>query len=419
MTAPAQRHDPDVLVIGGGVAGLFCAYHLRLRGVSVAVVERGAIGGPWSCSSGNTGFVGTQGAAPLAGPGMFTDGLPFSVRPRLDRELVSWLWHFRRACNQQAAQAGFRVLLDLKRRSLEILRELCSSGGLAATFTERGMIVAFKTPQGFDEACRSMPAAVASGVPLRELSLAELHALEPGVEFDIHGALFNGEGAYLRVPEFVREFAHRLKDIGVGIHPHGEVTGFEAENGTVTQVMTTRGDFKPREVVIAAGAWSAQCAGMLGIGLKLQPAKGYTITVSTPRNAPRLPVLLGEAKVAICPLGDRLRFGGTMELSRMDGTVSSARVDYLRHTVQSYLPRLEESETLETWSGFRPCTPDSLPFMGRAPRYRNLTVACGHGHIGLGLAPAGGRLVAQIVVGEQPDVDISPFRVNRYSWRKS
>ncbi len=89
-------------------------------------------------------------------------------------------------------------------------------------------------------------------------------------------------------------------------------------------------------------------------------------------------------------------------------------MDGILRTVHACLPRLEKTETLEVWTGFRPCTPDSLPFLGRSERYRNLSVACGHGHIGMGLAPVSGRLIAQVVAGEQPDVDLTPFRVGRY-----
>jgi D-amino-acid dehydrogenase len=424
--APA-RPDPDVLVIGGGAVGLFCAYYLRLAGATVTVVERGPVGGPQSCSSGNTGFVGTQGAVPLAEPGVVAQGLrwllnpesPFYIKPRLDPGLLRWLWHFRKACNPRDAAAGFAVLVEMKKRSLDILRELCASGSLAAAFAMPGMVLAFKTAEGFDKACRSVPQAVASGVPLRVLDADELRALEPAAEFDIHGALYNADGAYLRVPEFLTGFAALLASMGVELHEGAEVTGFETVGGTVTRVRTTRAQLTPGEVVIAAGAWSAQCARKLGVPLALQPAKGYSITVTMPPNGPRRPVILGEGKVALAPLGDRLRLGGTLELSGMDRAVSGRRVAGILRTAREYLPDLQETGTIEVWSGLRPCLPDGLPAIGRAGRYRNVTISCGHGHIGMGLAPASGKLVAQIAGGEKPDTDLTPFRPGRYTgWRR-
>jgi D-amino-acid dehydrogenase len=414
-----------VLVLGGGIVGLFCAYFLRQSGATVTVVERGAIGGPGSCSYGNTGFVGTQGSAPLAEPGVLSQGLrwlldpesPFYVKPRLDAGLLSWLWHFRRFCNERAAQEVFQVLLAMKKRSLNILTDLCASGSLAPSFTSPGIVVACKTPEGFEKACRSVPQAVALGVPLRILEPGELAALNPGVEFDICGALINDEGAALYVPGFLLEFARRLASMGVEFHPDTEVTGFETTGRRVAKVVTAGADFTPGEVVVAAGAWSPACARKLGVGLIMQPAKGYSITVKAPVNGPALPVLLSEGKVAVMPLGDRLRFGGTLELSGMDSAVSSRRVAGIRRTVSEYLPRLETTDTVETWSGFRPCTPDSLPLIGRAERYSNLSITCGHGYIGMGLAPASGELTAQILSGKQPDTDPEPFRINRFAKR--
>jgi len=403
--------------------GLFCAYFLRLRGATVTVIDRGEVGGPGSCSYGNTGFVGTQGSAPLAEPGVLTQGLrwltdprsPFYVKPRLDAELVSWLWHFRRFCDERSAQAVFRVLLAMKKRSLEILTDMCASGSLASTFTAPGIVVACKTPEGFEKACRSVPQAVALGVPLRVLEPGELAALEPDTEFDITGALINDEGAALYVPDFLAEFARRLAGMGVDIRDRTEAVGFEVAERQVTKVITTRGELTPAEVVVAAGAWSPAAARKLGIGLTMQPAKGYSITVKAPPSGPRLPVLLSEGKVAVMPLGDRLRFGGTLELSGLNSTISPRRLDGIRRTVSSYLPRLEGTETIETWSGFRPCTPDSVPFIGRAERYGNVCIACGHGYIGMGLAPGTGELIAQIIAGEQPDTDPEPFRVDRFT----
>jgi D-amino-acid dehydrogenase len=309
------------------------------------------------------------------------------------------------------------VLVELKKRSLAGLRELCSSsgaGGLAATFAERGMVLAFRTAEGFEQACRTVPQAVAHGVPLRVLGDGELAALEPGVDFAVHGALYNAEGAAVHAPAFVVELARLLTDLGVEIHPGTEVLDFEVAGGRVERVRTTRGDFRPAETVVAAGSWSTDCVRRLGVGLELQPVKGYSVTVRTPAHAPSRPVLLGEGTVALAPLGDRLRIAGSLELSGLDGGFSRRRVDGLLRTVRDFLPGMERTETVEVWRGFRPCTPDSIPFLGRAAPYRNLTVACGHGTIGMGLAPAAGEVVARIVAGEPPELDLAPFRVGRF-----
>lgn len=427
MTAANQ---PDVIVVGAGAVGLFCAYYLRLAGANVTVVDRGQIGGEQSCSARNTGFVGTQGAAPLAEPGVLSQGVrwlaskqsPFSIRPRPSPALASWLWHFRKLCNEADARACFAVLLDLKRRSLEILREVCAAGDLAAAFTNQGMVVAFKTQQGFDKACRSLPQAVERGVPVRVLGTGELRELEPGVDFDIHGALFNAEGAALEVPGFLTAFAAALAAMGVRFAPRVQVTGFKVTaNGAggreISTVRTTGGDFAAGEVVIAAGAWSARCARLLGVGLALQPAKGYTVTVAAPPGAPRLPVLLSEGKVALMPLGGQIRFGGTLELAGLSTSVSPKRVEGIVATVRSYLPGLAIGADQQVWSGLRPCTPDSLPYVGRVRPYQNLSVSCGHGYIGMGLAPATGKLIAQVIAGQQPDIDPTPFRVGRFGGR--
>lgn len=425
--AEIRRCDPDVLVIGAGVVGLFCAYYLRLGGASVAVLDSGPVGGPQSCSSGNTGFVGTQGAAPLAEPGALARGLrglmnaasPFCIRPRPSLELAGWLWHFRRHCNEADARACFGVLVEMKRRSLEILGEVCNQPGIGSTFTAPGIIVAFKTPREFERACRAVPLAASRGVPLRVLSDADLRAVEPDVELDIFGALFNAEGAALRTPDFVVEFARVVRAMGVEVIGQAHVTGLDAKASgaagrAIRRVRTSAGDFTPREVVIAAGPWSARLARLLGIRLMLQPAKGYTVTVAAPRAAPRLPIVLSEGRVAVMPLGERLRIGGTLELASTDTMVSRRRVDGITATVRSYLPRLDVTATPEVWSGVRACTPDSLPFLGRCPSYQNLTIACGHGYVGMGLAPVSGKLIAGLVVGEPPEMDLTPFRVGRF-----
>jgi D-amino-acid dehydrogenase len=418
--------DPDVLVVGAGAVGLFCAYYLRLRGFAVTVADAGPVGGPQSCSSGNTGFVGTQGATPLAEPGVLGQGFrwlassrsPFSITPRPSPALIAWLWRFRSLCNEAAVRSCFAVLVDTKRRSLRILRELCCEPELAGCLMEPGMIVAYKTKMAFDKACTGVPLAVERGVPLRVLDPDELRGLAPGVSFDIRGALFNAEGAALAVPEFLAAFARLLERLGVRFLPGARVTDFlvtrRAGTSTVSVVRTTQGEYTPAEVVIAAGAWSVRCARMLGLRLALEPAKGYTVTVGSSPAAPELPVLLSEGKVALMPFGDRLRFGGTLQLAGLNTRASARRVEGIVATVRSYLPQLPVGTDRHVWTGLRPCTPDSIPLIGRAAPYANVSVACGHGYIGMGLAPAGGTLLAQLVAGDEPDVDPAPFGVGRF-----
>lgn len=398
--------DPDVLVVGGGVAGLFCAYHLRRRGLGVTVVERGPIGGPQSCSAGNTGFVGTHGAAPLAQSAL-------RVPPHPDGAAGRWLRHFRAAGDDRTAQAAFRVLVELKKRSLAVLREL-AAGGLAGSVTEPGMLLLYRTAAGFEAAARTVPAAVASGVPLRRLEPGELAALEPGVDFAVHGGLVNPEGAAVHVPGFVIGLARLLAGAGVEIHPDTEVLDFAVAGDRVREVRTSRGRFRPAQTVLAAGAWTAAQARLLGVGIELQPVKGYSVTVRAPARAPRRPVLLGEDTVALLPLADRLRAAGGLQLAGFDPGVDGGEVDRLLGAVHAFLPGLGSTPTVEVWSGFRPCTPDSVPLLGRPGAYRNVTLACGYGHIGMGLAPAAGEVAARVVTGEATAAELAPFHPDRF-----
>ncbi len=414
--------DPDVLVIGGGIAGLFCAYFLRLAGHGVTVLERSAIGDPAGCSYGNTGFVGI-GSAPLAGPNLLRNGVRSLLRPddrlalapSLDRDRLRWLWQLRRAGSADELRRGVDIMIELKLRSLAILPEVDVAVPAEPVFQTSGMVQAYRTAAGFERACRALPRAVANGVPLRVLERDELRELEPDAEFDIAGALYNESCGLLRAPDFSLALARTLTAMGVEIIGGSTVDGFEVSGRSVVAVRTSTGDLHPREVVLAAGSWSAELAGRLGLYLELQPIKGYSVTVRAPANGPRGPVLLVEGMVALRPLGDRLRFGGDMTLAGLDRSVSRRRIARMRHTVRQHLPALEPTETLEVWAGLRPCTPDSLPLLGRAPGYDNLTIAAGHGHNGMGLAPVSGQLIAELVSGRPTAMDISPFRLERFS----
>ncbi len=404
---------PDVVVVGAGAAGLFCAYFLRRAGCAVTVLERGVVGDPGACSSGNTGFV-AQGGVPLAGAWAVARGLRGVLRPDGELNLgwpgaaeLAWLRQFRRAGSAEAVAASRAMLVEMKSRSLAILREMATG-----CLTVSGMITAYRTAAGFAAARRALPRAVDAGVPLRVLDADELRALEPGTEFRVSGAVYNDSGAFLRTPEFLADLAGRVRAMGVQIREHTALEGVDVAGGRIIRLRTADGDVCPQETVIAAGVGSARCARLLGVALPVRPVKGYSITVPMPQGAPTRPVLLAEGTVAVRPCGGQLRIAGGLQLTARR-TVSHRRVRAVRDTVRSYLPGMEVPEA-EPWTGYRPCTPDSLPLIGRLPGVANAWAACGHGHVGMGLTPVGGRLLAQLLTGAEPELNPAPLDPGRF-----
>ncbi|MFL6163344.1 MAG: NAD(P)/FAD-dependent oxidoreductase [Jatrophihabitantaceae bacterium] len=413
---PAGGEDePDVLVIGAGIAGLCCAHFLRQAGYSVTVADRAAVGDPSACSSGNTGFLGA-GAGPLDGTllgGMRSAMRPddrLALPPTLDPDRLRWFWHCRRAGRDGSVRLRSATAIQaLKQRSQQLMDELAGLG-----YTASGMVHAYRTAEAFALALATLPRLVAAGIPLRKLSADELRELEPDAEFTIAGALHNPVAGFFATPDFTLALARLLVERGVRIRQHSPVDGFRMSGGAIAEVRTGSDTIRPREVVIAAGAWSGQLTRLLGLRVPVQPVRGHSITVQGPENAPRRPVLLVEGTVAMRPHGDRLRFGGDLTLIGLDAGMSRRRIARLLATVHDHLPTLRWTGQPEVWTGFRPCTPDSLPMLGRVPGYANLTIATGHGHSGMGLAPASGELIAQLLSDRQPLIDPTPFRPDRF-----
>ena len=233
---------------------------------------------------------------------------------------------------------------------------------------------------------------------------------------EVVGSIYFPQDANLQPARFVGELAKGVAGCGVKIHSKTEILGFEKEGNRLARVRTTRGDFEAYEVVIAGGAWSPSIARDLGLQLKIQPAKGYSITLERPEVAADIPLMLVEMKIGVTPMGDTIRLAGTLELAGLDFTINERRVEGILKSVPQYLPTLDPSHCrlVEIWRGLRPCTPDGLPYLGRSDSIENLTVAAGHAMIGISLGPATGRIASNIVLGEDPGFDLNPMRLDRY-----
>ena len=419
-----MNQQRTVVVCGGGIVGLCCAYHLAREGFRVTVLERNAEGVD-SCAHGSAGYVSPSHVIPLSSPGMVWKGLkwmldsrsPFYIHPRLDGELMRWGWLFARHCNRAHVRRAAPVLRDLCLLGRKLFVDLADITGNAFEFQTEGLLNLCRTQEGLDHEARGL-AALANefGVEARVLDSAQTAALEPGARLSVAGSVYFPIDAHLTPGKFVPVLTALLKDMGVRLHWNTAVYGWRAEGGRIAAVHSTAGELVADEYVLTGGSWSSSMLAGLGLRLPMQAGKGYSLTLDRPRCKLTKPLLLKEARVAVTPMGETLRFGGTMEIAGHNDRVRPERVEQIAAAAGRYLPDFtrEDFVGIKPWFGYRPVSPDGLPYVGRFGRLQNLTAACGHAMLGVSMAPATGLLVAEILSGQEPSVDLSLLRADRF-----
>ena len=416
-----MKQREDVAIIGGGVIGVCTAYYLLEAGRQVTILERDAV-----CSGssyGNSGLIVPSHSIPLPTPGVVVRALkwmldpesPFYVRPRLDLKLISWLWQFRAASTQERMRKSVRVLLDLSQASIALYDELIEQERLDCSYSQSGLFMLYRTEHGFQEGVEEARLMEQQGLPTREMAGPAVHEMEPGVRSDVVGGVYYEGDAHLNPAEFVDGLASRVREKGGTIREGAEVLGFETAGDKIETLKTTKGDYQPDHVVLAAGSWSPGLARDLRLNLPVQPAKGYSVTFKKPETPLRFPLILGEARVGVNPMGPVMRLAGTLELAGLDLTISSRRVNAIVRAASDYLVGDPESFKVENaWAGLRPTTPDGLPIIGPAGSLSNLTVATGHATVGVTLGSITGKLVAQTVCGQPTAVDLTAVSPGRF-----
>jgi D-amino-acid dehydrogenase len=415
-----------VVVVGAGVVGLNSAYHLRRRGYEVTVLEREPAGRA-AASSGNAGIVVPSHFVPLAAPGVVGQALrwmldpmsPFYVRPRASLDLLRWGWRFARSATAEHVRRSGPLLLRLNLASRRLYDDLVTDLGVDVGFTPRGLLLLCRTERGLEEEARMAAGARELGLDARVLDAAAVRAMEPGTELDIVGAVHVAEDAHLDPGALMRALRTHLERAGVRIEAGAEVLSLR-DRGPGIEV-TVRQDGREAAhaadaVVLAGGSWSAALGRQLGLRLLLQPGKGYALTMERPSQSLRTAAILVEARAAASRVGDRFRIGGTMEMAGFDARVTAARLEGIKRSAMRYFPALPRAEldAASPWMGFRPVSPDGLPYLGRAPRHPNVVVATGHAMMGFSLGPVTGLLVAELVAGEPPSVDVAMLAPGRH-----
>jgi D-amino-acid dehydrogenase len=413
-----------VVVIGGGVIGVASAYYLTRAGWDVTLLDKGEICA--GSSYGNAGLIVPSHVLPLAAPGVWWKAVrwmldaesPFYVKPRPSLELARWLWRFRAACTPARMRRAMPVLRRLSVESLalyrELVQELDQKRGVDVGFRQSGSMTVFFSAEGLAHGREEARLLGEAGVAVEVLDGAAARAAEPALRPDVIGALLCREDALLVPDRFVKALAELTESLGARSVTRTEAIGFRTAGDRLTAVETTRGTLPADAVVLAAGAWSPEVGRALGLRVPIQPAKGYSLTYRRPARGPVIPLLPAEARFSVTPMGEFLRFGGTLELAGMDLSIKRRRVEALRRSAVRCIEGAEDLELLEIWRGLRPCTPDGLPLVGRTRRFANLVLAAGHAMVGMSLGPVTGKLVAQLVGGHTPPTDLRALDPDRF-----
>lgn len=412
-----------VSIIGGGVIGLCSAYFLQKEGYEVTIIERGSISD--GCSFGNMGFISPSHFIPLANPGIVSQGLkwmlkstsPFYIKPRLDADLIRWGYQFWKNCTHKKVNQNAQPLNDILQLSRRLIETLRDDVGNVFEMQEIGCLMMCKKQKTLDHEFVIADAGEMFGLRVERLNKAAVQALEPNVELNVAGAVLFKDDCHFNPAKLMTGLYAYLQEKGVKFQLNTTVTGFEKTGNRIQAIITDQGRFECDEIVVSAGSWMPELSKLMGIKLLLQPGKGYSHTYPHVEKNLQYPAILVDRRCAISPWGKQLRIGGTMELSGINDKVLVKRMHGIFDSVKDFYPGLQIKFPPEDqiWSGLRPVTPDGLPFIGRHPAVNNVVFAGGHAMLGLSLTTGTGKLVKEIIHGDELSIPVNAFRINRFS----
>lgn len=408
-----------VSIIGGGIIGLCSAYYLAKEGYQVVVFDKSDMTD--GCSYGNAGMIVPSHIIPLAQPGMITQGIkwmfdsqsPFYVKPRLSMDLAKWGLQFYKHANKQHVEKAMPALCNLSLFSKELYQDFIKENN-SFFYEKKGLLMLYKTEKTAEEIIHEGKLAQCFGLEVDYLSKDEVTKLETGTNTDVLGGVHYKSDAHIYPQKFMQFIKEELNKLNVTIHNRTLVEDFVIKNNTVSEILTDMGPFMTDEVVLATGSWSPNIAKKLNRSISILPGKGYSFTLRDASKKPSIPAILCEGKVAVTPMSNDIRFGGTMEITHTnDIKINQNRVQGIVNSINDFYPdlKIEMPKEKETWYGFRPCTPSGMPIIARDKRIKNLTLATGHAMMGLSLAPATGKIVSEIISGKNTSVNTQMFQL--------
>jgi len=410
-------------VIGAGIVGVCAASWLQRDGHSVFLIDSGEPGR--GASFGNAGCFNGSSVTPVAMPGVMwnvprwlSDPLaPLALRWRYLPAIAPWLWRFARAGTPEKARAAARALRPLVGPTLEALKPLVSAAGAEHLVHRLGHLYVYRSAESREKDRFAWDLRRENGVEIDEFDADELRQLEPALSRDyVRGVLVRENGHTSNPLELVKRLVEHFVRSG-GELVRAQAYGFRLEDARLAAIETDIGELPAGIAIVCAGAYSKSLAAALGDKAPLETERGYHLMIREPEAMPRIPTADADGKFVATPMDTGLRFAGTVELAGLSAPPDWRRAHILLDQGRKMLPALAASyreEKISVWMGHRPSLPDSLPVLGPSSATPDVIYAFGHGHVGMTSAPMTGKIVADLVTGRPPSIDIRPFSAGRF-----
>ncbi|MBQ0936144.1 D-amino acid dehydrogenase [Ideonella paludis] len=414
-----------IAILGSGVIGTTAAYYLSRAGHEVTVIERQS-GPALETSFANAGEVSPGYSAPWAGPGvplkaikwMLMHHSPLVIKPMLDPAMWRWGMAMLRNCTEARYRENKARMVRLAEYSRDCMVQLRADTGIRYDERTQGTLQLFRTQKQLDGIGKDVEILQQYKVPYQVLDRAGYLQYEPALA-DVQDKFVGA----LRLPGdetgdcfiFTNEIAKLAQGMGAQFRFNTAIERLVVEGGQLQGVQTSQGLVKADVTLLALGSYSTAMLQAVGVRIPVYPVKGFSITVpiSNAAKAPESTIMDETHKVAVTRLGDRIRVGGTAQLSGFDLRLDAGRRKTLEFVVTDLFPKGGDVAQASFWTGLRPMTPDGTPILGPTA-IQGLWLATGHGTLGWTMAAGTGRLMADWMGGRKPEIETEGLTVERY-----
>lgn len=409
----------DVVIVGAGIVGLCCAWYLQESGFNVTLIDKGEPG--QRTSYGNAGVISPWSCVPQAMPGIWKSLPGYFLRPDAPARVhakhafryLPWLLEFLRQSSPAQVQKNSDAMHQLCGDGVVLYKQLLSQTGHPELIEDCLQIHAFRDKDAANIDALSYTLRSNKGADIRLINADELRELEPALSKDFKAAVIAPGMARALNPGKIGEVLALQIERRGGVIINGEVTQLQRDNDGWT--ISLQGQMlRSARVVVSAGAWSTKLLAPLGIKIRLAAERGYHLWFNNNGTTVNNSVMDVDGHVIATAMDGRIRVAGIAEFSDADAPPSTNNVKKMHRIASRMIPALADTPAKD-WMGVRPSFPDSLPLLEEIPNHSGLFAAFGHSHYGLMMAPKSGQLIAQLVSGDKPNIDLSVYGSQRFS----